>query len=93
MRREGARKNGRWVLTQKFDGCGADGQVIIKENLELEPSLYMKMQKLADQRGVPVEILMSEVIKESIDRGIIGRAIKKLRTPNGLDSTSTKGFD
>ena len=53
----------------------------------------MKMQKLADQRGVPVEILMSEVIKESIDRGIIGRAIKKLRTPNGLDSTSTKDFD
>ena len=93
LRREGARKNGRWVLTQKFDGCGADGQVIIKENVELEPSLYMKMQKLADQRGVPVEILMSEVIKESIDRGIIGRAIKKLRTPNGHDSTSTKDLD
>lgn len=28
LTREGAKKNGRWVLTDKFGGCDADGKVV-----------------------------------------------------------------
>jgi predicted HTH transcriptional regulator len=39
LKREGARKKGRWVLTNRFDGCKVDGQVVVKEDIELDPSL------------------------------------------------------
>lgn len=68
LKREGARKNGRWVLTPKFVGCGADGQAILNEDVELDPLLYARLQKVADSRGVPVEIAMSQIVQEGLNR-------------------------
>ena len=66
LKREGARKNGRWVLTPEFAGCAADGQAICKIDLELAPELEARLEKIADKRGVPVEIAMSEIGKETL---------------------------
>jgi len=65
LKREGARKNGHGV--PKFAGCAADGQAMLNEELELDPRLYVKLQKVADSRGVPVEIAMSQMIHEAVD--------------------------
>ena len=68
LKREGARKNGRWVVTPKFEGCTADGQAIVKEMVELDPLLEAKLQKVADSRGVPVEIAMTQLIHEAVNK-------------------------
>ena len=67
LKREGARKNGRWVLSPKFAGCGADGQAILNEKVGLDPLLYYaRLQEIADSRGVPVETAMSQMIQEAV---------------------------
>lgn len=68
LKREGARKNGRWVLTSKFAGCAADGQAILNEEVELDPLLYAKLQKVADSRGVPIEIVMTQLVHEAVNK-------------------------
>ena len=68
LKREGARKNGRWVVTPKFEGCTADGQAIVKEMVELDPLLEAKLQKVADSRGVPVETVMSQIVEEAVEK-------------------------
>lgn len=68
LKREGARKKGRWVLTPKFAGCAADGQAILNEEVELDPILYAEVQKVADSRGVPVEVVMSQLVHEAVNK-------------------------
>ena len=68
LKREGARKNGRWVLTPKFAGCGSDGQAILNDEVELNPVLEAKLQKVADSRGVPVGIVMTQIVQEAVDK-------------------------
>ena len=68
LKREGARKNGRWVVMPKFEGCTADGQAIVKEMVELDPLLEAKLQKVADSKGVPVEIAMTQLIHEAVNK-------------------------
>ena len=68
LTREGAKKNGRWVLTDKFGGCSADGNLLIKMDVPLDPELAMKLQKVADARGVPIEIAMHEIVAEEIHK-------------------------
>jgi predicted HTH transcriptional regulator len=64
--RKGSRKKGQWSLTPKFAGCGADGQAIINEEVEIDSPLYAKLQKLADLKGMPVEIVMSQILQRAI---------------------------
>ena len=59
LRREGAKRNGRWVITSNFKGCSADGNLLIREEMPVDPELEMKFQKAADERGVPVSIAIS----------------------------------
>lgn len=66
--REGAKKNGRWKITDKFGGCDADGDLIIKLEVPIDPELAMRVQKVADARGVPLDIAMSEILAEEIHR-------------------------
>ena len=54
-----------WVLTSRFAGCGADGQAILREDVELDPVTYVKSQKVADARGVPIEVVMSQMVQEA----------------------------
>ena len=68
LKREGSRKNGRWVVTPKFEGCTADGQVLLKEKVELDPVLEAELQNVADSRGVPVEIAMMQIVKEAVEK-------------------------
>lgn len=68
LKREGARKNGRWVLTSKFAGYGADGQVIVNEELELDATVYTKLRKRAGARGVPVEDVVSQIVQEEVKK-------------------------
>ena len=68
LTREGARKNGRWVLTDKFGGCSADGNLLIKMDVPLDPELAMKLQKVADARGVPIEVAMHEIVAEEVSK-------------------------
>ena len=68
LKREGARKNGRWVLTPEFAGCAADGQAICKVDLELDPELVAKLEVATDKRGVPVETVMSQIVEKAVDK-------------------------
>lgn len=68
LKREGARKSGRWVLTPEFAGCTADGQAICKLDLELDPELVAKLEVVADKRGVPVETVMSQIVEEAVEK-------------------------
>lgn len=68
LKREGARKNGRWVLTPEFAGCAADGQAICTINLALEPELEARLEKIADKRRVPLETVMSQLVEEAVER-------------------------
>ena len=36
LTREGAKKNGRWVLTDKFGGCDADGNLVVRIGVRRE---------------------------------------------------------
>ena len=73
LTREGAKKNGRWVLTDKFGGCSADGNLLIKMDVPLDPELAMKLQKVADARGVPIEVAMHEIVAEEIHKDKRGK--------------------
>ena len=66
LRREGAKRNGRWVITSAFQGCGADGGVLINEQMPVTPELEVKIQKLADERGVPASIVVSQILSEEL---------------------------
>ena len=66
LRREGAKRNGRWVITSAFQGCGADGGVLINEQMPVAPELEVKLQKLADERGVPDSIVVSQILSEEL---------------------------
>ena len=66
--REGAKKNGRWKLTEKFGGCSADGELLLKLDVPLDPELVAKVQKVADARGVPLDIAMHEILAEEIHK-------------------------
>lgn len=66
--REGAKKNGRWKLTEKFGGCSADGELLLKLDVPLDPELVAKVQKVADARGVPLDIAMHEILAEKIHK-------------------------
>lgn len=69
LRREGARRNGRWVITAAFQGCGADGDVLVNEQMPVDPELELKIQKLADERGVPASIVVSQIVEEELSKG------------------------
>lgn len=69
LRRKGGRRYGRWEMTERFHGCNADGSAIIEEYLTLEPELELKLQKIADARGVPMSIVVSQLLKEQLNRG------------------------
>lgn len=62
LKREGARKNGKWVFTSKFGGCAADGGVLLKEQFEFDKDIVTRVQAYADARGVPVSIAISELL-------------------------------
>ena len=62
--REGAKKNGRWSISDKFGGCDADGNLLISIDVPLDPELEMKLQKVADARGVPLDVVMHEMVSE-----------------------------
>ena len=62
--REGAKKNGRWSISDKFGGCDADGNLLISIGVPLNPELEMKLQKVADARGIPLDVVMREVVAE-----------------------------
>lgn len=66
--REGAKKNGRWKLTDKFGGCDADGNLIVRIDVPIDPEFEERVQKVADSRGVPVDIAMSEILTEEIHK-------------------------
>ena len=66
LRREGAKRNGRWMITSAFQGCGADGGVLINERMPVAPGLEVKLQKLADERGVPASIVVSQILSEEL---------------------------
>lgn len=44
LKRVGSRKNGRWVFTSKFGGCSADGDVLIKEAMELDRDIMDRVE-------------------------------------------------
>lgn len=62
--REGAKKNGRWSISDKFGGCDADGNLLISIGVPLDPELEKKLQKVADARGVPLDVVMREMLAE-----------------------------
>jgi DNA-binding Lrp family transcriptional regulator len=64
--REGAKKNGRWSITDKFGGCDADGNLLVRIGVPLDPKLGMKVQKVADARGVPLDVVMQEMLAERV---------------------------
>ena len=66
LKREGARKNGRWVLTPKFGGCAADGGVLLSEQFEFDKDIVAKVQSYADSRGIPVSIAISELLEAGV---------------------------
>jgi len=41
---------------------------MLDEELELNPLLYAKLQKVADSRGVPVEIAVSQILHEAVNK-------------------------
>ena len=66
LKREGSRKNGRWVFTSKFGGCSADGDALIKEDMEFDRDLLDRVQGYADSRGIPVSVAIHELIASSV---------------------------
>ena len=62
LKREGARKNGRWVFTSKFGGCAADGGILLKEQFEFDNDIVTRVQAYAEARGIPVSIAISELL-------------------------------
>ena len=65
LTREGAKKNGRWVLTDKFGGCDADGKVV-RIGVPIAQEVAEIVQKIADARGVPLDIAAHEILAEEI---------------------------
>ena len=66
LKREGSRKSGRWVFTSKFGGCSADGDALIKEDMEFDRDLLGRVQGYADSRGIPVSVAIHEIIAGSV---------------------------
>ena len=64
--REGAKKNGRWRISDKFGGCDADGNLLVRIGVPLDPKLGMKLQKVAEVRGVPLDVVMQEMLVERV---------------------------
>lgn len=64
LRREGARKNGKWVVTENFCGCTPDGGILLKMDVSLDPEVMVKVQKCADKRGIPCQTTIEEILAE-----------------------------
>ena len=66
LKREGSRKNGRWVFTSKFGGCSADGDVLINDAMALDRDLLDKVWGYADSRGIPVSVAIHELLVDGV---------------------------
>ena len=64
LTRVGAKKNGRWVLTDKFGGCDADGNLVVRIGVPIAQEVAEIVQKIADASGVPLNIASHEILAE-----------------------------
>ena len=73
LTREGAKKNGRWVLTDKFGGCDADGNLVVRIGVPIAQEVAEIVQKIADAREVPLDIAAHEILAEEIHKDKRGK--------------------
>ena len=57
-----------------------DNDLTEEIEIELPDEDYKKLQKIADEKGVSVDRLVNDMLKEAIDSGELERIIKEIQS-------------